>query len=119
MVGTTGIVARLRSERAQTLDQIESLARVVDGIVTAQAGSATDDEHDPEGQTIAFERAQAGALLQQARDRLAALDDALRRVDDDTYGRCGRCGQQIGPERLEALPAARLCITCASAGNRR
>jgi DnaK suppressor protein len=108
-------VERLRAERRDTVAQIETLSQVVDGIVTAQTGTATDDEHDPEGQTIAYERAQAGAILQRARDRLVAIDRALERVADDSYGRCERCGQPIDPERLAALPATRTCITCAAA----
>jgi DnaK suppressor protein len=108
-------VERLRAERRDTVAQIETLSQVVEGIVTAQTGTATDDEHDPEGQTIAYERAQAGALLQRARDRLAAIDTALRRVEDDSYGRCERCGGPIHPDRLAALPATRTCIACASA----
>jgi RNA polymerase-binding transcription factor DksA len=111
----TDTLERLRAERRDTVAQIDTLSAVVEGIVTAQTGANNDDEHDPEGQTIAYERAQAGALLQRARDRLAAIDEALRRVDDDSYGRCERCGQPIDPERLAALPATRTCITCASA----
>ena len=41
---------------------------------------------------------------------LAAIDAALARIDDGTYGRCERCGQEIEEERLEALPYATLCI---------
>ncbi|MDG4824034.1 TraR/DksA C4-type zinc finger protein [Asanoa sp. WMMD1127] len=107
-------VERLRDERRATVAQIEALGRVVEGIVTAQTGANTDDEHDPEGQTIAYERAQASALLQRARDRLVAIDDALRRVEDDSYGRCERCGRPIHPERLAALPATRTCVSCAA-----
>lgn len=113
-MGDTGAVERLRAEREGTVAQIETLRRVVEGIVTAQTGTATDDEHDPEGQTIAYERAQAGALLQRARDRLVAIDEALGRLEDDSYGRCERCGRPIDPERLAVLPAARTCVGCAA-----
>ena len=115
-MGDNEVGERLRAERRGTVAQIETLSRVVEGIVTAQTGTATDDEHDPEGQTIAYERAQAGAMLQRARDRLAAIDAALSRVDDDSYGRCERCGEPIDPERLAVLPAARTCVSCAAAG---
>jgi RNA polymerase-binding protein DksA len=43
---------------------------------------------------------------------LAAIDAALRRIEDGTYGTCQRCGNPIAPERLEALPYAELCIDC-------
>jgi DnaK suppressor protein len=77
---------------------------------------ATDDEHDPEGTTIAFERAQVSALLDRARQRVVELDEALARLDDGSYGRCVGCGRPIAPERLEARPAARACIDCATRG---
>ena len=96
------------------MEQITVLAGQVDEIVTASTDVATDDEHDPEGQTIAFERAQAAALLEQSRARLADIDTAIARLDSGTYGICEGCGQSIGAERLDARPAARTCITCAS-----
>ena len=72
-----------------------------------------DDEHDPEGHTIAFERAQVDALVRQARDRLAEVDAALARLDAGSYGVCERCGGPVGDGRLEARPETRLCIDCA------
>lgn len=84
--------------------------------VVESADSTTgDDEHDPEGSTIAFERAQVHALAQQARERLGEVDAAMARLDVGAYGMCGRCGQPIAPERLAARPAAALCIICAGA----
>ena len=83
-------------------------------IVESAKGGATDDEHDAEGATIAFERAQAMALLEETRIQVEALDTALARVDHGSYGVCESCGQDIAPERLAARPSATLCITCAS-----
>ncbi len=76
---------------------------------------ALDDEHDPEGATVAFERAQVAALLRQARNHLTALDLALERLGDHTYGTCAMCEQAIPMERLEAQPTARTCVGCAAA----
>ena len=104
----------LDTGRQDTLARITALRREFDGIVEASAGVATDDEHDPEGATIAFERAQAAALLDQAHRHLAELDDALERLRQGRYGRCERCERPIAAERLAARPAARLCITCAA-----
>ena len=79
-------LARVRDaieiERARTIDQITNLERSFAGIVAAAELTSTDDEHDPEGATIAYERAQVSALLRQARDDLVALDGALERIDD-------------------------------------
>ena len=106
---------RLLAERTATQEQIAAFERDFAGVVAASEASNADDEHDPEGATIAFERAQLAALLDQARARLADLDTALERVDAGSYGRCERCGGAIGAERLEARPAARTCISCATA----
>ncbi|WP_344075671.1 TraR/DksA family transcriptional regulator [Luedemannella helvata] len=105
---------RLTAARRDTVAQIAALTADHDGIVAAVADVANDDEHDPEGTTIAFERAQVAALLDQARGRLTDLDAALARLAEGTYGTCERCGRPIDPERLAARPAARTCITCAS-----
>jgi DnaK suppressor protein len=109
----------LSRARAGTLAQIDALTREFDEVVAASKSSNADDEHDPEGATIAFERQQVAALLEQARARLADVDAALVRADAGDYGRCADCGQPIAAERLAARPQARTCITCAAAPSRR
>ena len=103
----------LLDERAVVLRDIESLRREFDQVVAASESSNADDEHDPEGATIAFERQQTAALLEQARRRLAEIDAALARRETGNYGVCEGCGRPIGAERLAARPAARTCIDCA------
>ena len=103
----------LLAERAAALAQVDALTREFDGLVAASQASNADDEHDPEGATIAFERQQVVALLEQARRRLADVDAALARREAGTYGICETCGRPIAPERLAARPAARNCIDCA------
>jgi DnaK suppressor protein len=104
----------LAAERIRAIEQIALLTADLNEIINASTSVATDDEHDPEGATIAFERAQVAAILDQARGRLADLDRAIVRLREGTYGRCEVCGQPIAPERLAARPAARTCIVCAS-----
>ncbi len=106
--------ALLAQQRAATVRRIEALARDVDGIVDAAAGVAVDDEHDPDGATIAFERAKASALLEHARAQLTDVDRALARLADGSYGTCQECGADIGAPRLQARPTAGTCISCAS-----
>ncbi len=84
-----------------------------DAIVAGSSDSNIDDEHDPEGSTVAFERAQVAALLAQARTYLEQLDLARSRLDAGTYWVCERCDAPIGVPRLAARPAARTCIGCA------
>ena len=52
------------------------------------------------------------ALRDRSDHQLELVDEALARLDDGTYGRCIRCGEQIAPDRLEALPWAARCIEC-------
>ncbi|GLY69115.1 DnaK suppressor protein [Amycolatopsis taiwanensis] len=112
------VEARLLAERAATVRRIDGLARQVEGIVESSAWATNDDEHDPEGATVAFERAQVQDLLRQARAELAEFDSAAGRLRAGTYGRCERCGGAIADGRLEALPATRTCIACAESRRR-
>ncbi|MGY1856872.1 TraR/DksA family transcriptional regulator [Modestobacter sp. SYSU DS0290] len=107
------VTAELARARAEALAQIAALTREFDEVVAASAASNADDEHDPEGATIAFERQQVAALLESARRRLADVDDALARAAAGGYGVCETCGGEIGAERLAARPQARTCIGCA------
>jgi RNA polymerase-binding transcription factor DksA len=109
----TGHAARLAARRAETVRLLDSLRRRLDGIIEGSAWSTDDDEHDPEGVTVAFERAQVAGLLDQARAELSAVDAAAARLAAGTYGTCVRCGNPIADERLAALPATTTCIRCA------
>ena len=104
---------RLGAERERSLARLAGLTSAFDEVVAASRDTNADDEHDPEGATIAFERSQVGALAAQARHHLEEVDAAIARLDAGTYGVCERCDRPIGPDRLEARPTARLCITCA------
>jgi RNA polymerase-binding transcription factor DksA len=108
----TELEARIEDERARTAEQIESLRRSFDDIVESTE-LANDDEHDPDGSTIAFERAKVAALLRSAEAHLAELDAVDARRAAGTYGRCERCGGAIGSDRLHALPTTRACVRCA------
>jgi DnaK suppressor protein len=106
--------ARLDAERRRTLDRLAALTDDFDAIVAASRDTNADDEHDPEGTTIAFERSQVSTLVRQVQRHLGEVDAALQRVGAGTYGTCETCGQPIGEGRLEARPVARTCIACAA-----
>lgn len=106
--------ARLLASQAETNRQLASLDRDFEEIVQGSELVNTDDEHDPEGATVAFERAQVMALRASAQRRLEALDVALSHLDEGTYGVCVRCAGPIGAARLEAVPEAPTCVVCAS-----
>ncbi|MGH3251207.1 MAG: TraR/DksA family transcriptional regulator [Trebonia sp.] len=106
---------RLAADRNRTLAQITELEREFAAIVTSASEGAAggDDEHDPEGATLAFERQHIAALLMGAREHLAAIDAARRKVDSDKYEICDICSGLIGEERLAARPASLICVRCA------
>ena len=106
--------SRLNELRSATIRRAASLATSFDGIVEATSDVATDDEHDPEGHTIAWERQQVAALLDEARAMLADIEAAQQRLDDEFYGTCTTCGLEIAAARLDALPATPTCVNCAS-----
>jgi DnaK suppressor protein len=105
----------------------ESLLRLRDGALAESAAldadlrslfeasrsSNADDEHDPEGNTIAYERAQLTAVLDATRRRISELEVALQRLEAGSYGVCESCGDPIPPARLAARPTARTCVGCA------
>ena len=103
----------LEAERDAARAQIAALTREFDQVVDASRQSNADDEHDPEGATIAFERQQVAALLESAQRRLADVEAALERRAAGGYGVCEVCGRPIPEERLAARPSARTCVACA------
>ena len=105
--------ARLNELRTATSRRVASLRSSFDGIVEAASDVATDDEHDPEGHTIAWERQQVAALLAEAQALLTDIDAAEQRLSDRLYGTCTTCGLQIAAERLDALPSTPICVSCA------
>jgi DnaK suppressor protein len=106
----TGIRERLDGERSSLREQIAAL--------TSDNQSQQDDygvgNHLADDATEVFTRERNLALRSNARDLLAQVEAALRRLEEGTYGICARCGREISTERLEALPSATLCITCQS-----
>ncbi|MFN8022561.1 MAG: TraR/DksA C4-type zinc finger protein [Acidimicrobiales bacterium] len=102
-----------RDERARLCRLADDLQVRFDDIVAGAELTSTDDEHDPEGATIAYERAQVWALLQQARADLHSVDDALAGLELGELPTCASCHGPIATERLLALPGVRTCIDCA------
>lgn len=109
----------LVTARSAAAERVRSLTGELDSLAVEQSLTSHDDEHDPEGVTIAVQRAQLQGLLAAAERERDDLDRAVRRFDDGDYGRCAECGGAVADERLEALPATTTCITCAAAPRRR
>ena len=105
----------LTAARDRTAARVAALERDFQRIADAVALDTPDDEHDPEGATTAFERAQVAALLDEARAQQVRLDEALEALQAGSYGSCARCGEPIPYERLLARPGTRTCVACAAA----
>lgn len=116
MVRYRQVERALAAERARAQARLSFLARALDEIVEYSAVSPPDDEHDPEGATVGWERAQLSALRDEAEQRIHDLDVAERRLEQGIYDRCERCEGVIEPARLIARPATRRCVSCASKG---
>ena len=104
----------LAAERDEVNARLATLRADLDAMQVSSTDSNADDEHDPEGSTIAFERAQLESMVDAATTQLAEIDAAEQRVESGTYGVCERCEQPIADARLEALPSTRFCVTCAA-----
>jgi DnaK suppressor protein len=70
------------------------------------------DEGFADSAQATAERSELLAIVDGLRNQYADLVHALERIEQGTYGKCERCGKEIPPERLEALPTARLCMAC-------
>ncbi|HEY4270248.1 MAG TPA: TraR/DksA family transcriptional regulator [Galbitalea sp.] len=105
--------SQLEADRERTGMLIDTVIDEMDAFVSARRDTATDDEHDPEGPTLAFERSQSSAILNQSRQHLVEIDAALVRMNEGRFGLCRSCGNQIALGRLQVRPQAPLCISCA------
>jgi RNA polymerase-binding transcription factor DksA len=103
----------LDAERDQTLSLIQSIQDEMGAFVDARRDTPTDDEHDPEGPTLAFERSQASVALAQSELHVREIDLAIERIEDGSYGLCTNCHSPIKLSRLQVRPRAAHCIQCA------
>jgi DnaK suppressor protein len=99
--------AQLNDERSRLADQLRQLGR--------GPGAELDfDEGFADTGQVTAERGEVDALAGTLLETLQDIEGALVKFDAGTYGRCETCGEEIGETRLEAMPAARFCINCAS-----
>jgi DnaK suppressor protein len=104
----SGLRAALESERDDLYHQLNDL-----GYGEGEAGLEYDSNFADSSQVTA-ERGEAEALANKLKDALTEVRDAIGRFDAGTFGRCEGCGDPITEARLEAMPATRFCIACAS-----
>lgn len=110
---TSEVTKALARERADAVRRLADLEQLHLRIVDASRDDNADDEHDTEGQTIAWDRAQNSALVDATKERIAEIDRATKRFEDGWDGSCAACGAPIPHERLLARPTATRCVACA------
>jgi DnaK suppressor protein len=95
----------LRASLAEERGQLKSQLAELD-----DEGGLKYDENFADSAQVAGQQGANRALAGQLAENLAEVERALAKMDDGTYGRCERCGKEIGEARLEAMPATRFCI---------
>jgi len=102
----------LAEERRRVVDAIEYLHKENPGSIEEETEDQTQDNHMGETATATLDREIDYTLEENSEHVLAAIDAALKRIDDGTFGTCVNCGKPIAEERLAAIPWATHCIDC-------
>ncbi len=102
--------AHLETEQKRLAHELEQLKASVRPAEERREGSPFGKRE--EEATEAAELETRLELERRVRDQLAAVEHALSKFEQGTYGLCDNCGQPIDPARLEALPQASLCLNC-------
>ena len=102
--------ARLESERKRLTEEMEQLKSSMRPAAERREGSPFGKREEEATESYELERRLT--LEKSIREQLAAVEHALQKFEDGTYGLCDNCGKPIPPERLEALPQATLCLDC-------
>jgi RNA polymerase-binding protein DksA len=103
---------RLLDERTRVQEAIEYLHEENPGSIEDETQEIPSDNHPADFATVTVDREIDYTLEENEERLLAAIDAALTRIDDGTFGTCRTCGRPIDPERLEALPYTTQCIDC-------
>lgn len=99
--------------RALLEEEKRDLQSKLDELGLGGAG-LTYDPNFADSSQVTAERGEVEALATKLRDALQEVLEALDKLEKGSYGTCEACGQPIDPIRLEAMPATRYCINCAS-----
>ncbi|HEY6835720.1 MAG TPA: TraR/DksA C4-type zinc finger protein [Gaiellaceae bacterium] len=111
-VDTEQFKQRLVDERARVQEALDYLHEENPGSMEDETQEIPSDNHPADYATITVDREIDYTLEENEERLLSAIDDALKRIDDGTFGTCRGCGEQIALERLEALPYTTQCIDC-------
>ena len=100
--------------RAHLERERDDLRRQLAELGFGEGGGLDYDSNFADSSQVTAERGEAEALAASLKDTLDEVETALSKIDEGTYGSCESCGKPIAPARLEAKPAAKFCIDCAS-----
>ena len=103
---------RLLEERSRAQGALNYLHEENQGSMDDELQQGPSDNHPGDLATITLDREIDYTLEENEERVIAAIDAALGRIDDGTYGTCQACGQPIAAERLEAVPWTTQCIDC-------
>jgi DnaK suppressor protein len=107
----------LSAERNNYTRQAEELKAQAEALALEhEPGDVQFDEEGGEGGTANVDRELDLHLSAQAQAAIEEIDAALVKIGEGTYGVCESCGNPVPKARLEALPHARLCVSCKSGG---
>ena len=101
----------LEEERRRVVDAIEYLHKENPGSIEDETEDQTQDTL-ADTATATLDREIDYTLEENSEHVLEAIDAALKRIEDGTYGTCVNCGKPIAEERLAAIPWATHCIDC-------
>lgn len=112
-------VTKLSGIRDALVREHERLVAEIDDLESSDRDTLSDSSGEnnyrdalPDLGSATFAREIDFTLEDEAREHLAQVDRALKRIDEGTYGTCTRCGDTIPRTRLEAMPEAELCVPC-------
>jgi DnaK suppressor protein len=111
-VDVDSVRQRLLDERARVVEERERLVEDTSGSMEDLSDEDGLDSHPADSASETLSREIELSLEDNADRLLSAIDSALGRLDDGSYGICESCGRSISEERLEALPYATKCIDC-------
>ena len=116
---------KLNSEMKKVREElIKEKAQILEELMRLKGGSLNKSSKDDSGDlsgysfhmadmaTDLYNREFSLELAEGEGERLYALDDAIKRVDEGKYGKCDMCGQSIPKPRLKVMPQAQYCIKC-------
>ena len=109
-VDTPDTDEQLAARREELVAEQEQLATQLDDLHVGDPAEAHDENFADSGQ-VAAEQGESMALASKLREQLDDVQRALDKLDAGSYGTCETCGEAINPDRLEAMPATRFCIT--------